>query len=199
MRLRQTRDAAVRTAAIVVMALAAVGATSVPARAGAIAVTTTSDEAGSGPACSLREAILSANGDSAVGGCAAGSSTATDVISLPPGDYALAAGGTNEDAAADGDLDVTGNVDIEGAGADVTVVDGNGSVGGERVFQVFAPAVVTIRGVTIRDGHGGSGGGLSNLGGTVHLLHSAVTGNVGGNGGGLLNQSGTLDVVDSVV
>jgi len=157
--LRQSRHGAVRTAALVLLLLAALDASPARARAGVIAVTTTADEAGTGPACSLREAILSANTDTAVGGCPAGSSSTTDVISLPPGDYTLAAGGTHEDAAADGDLDVTASVTIQGAGADVTAVDGNGSAGGERVFEVFAPSVLTISGLTIHDGRDESGGG----------------------------------------
>src|SRR6266542_4506671 len=55
--------------------------------------------------CSLREAIIAAN--------AAG---ATSTIVLPAGTYILTIAGTGEDAAAKGDLDVTGTLTITGAG-----------------------------------------------------------------------------------
>src|SRR4051812_15422391 len=59
-----------------------------PAYASAIIVNTTADEFGSGASCSLREAIQSANTDTAFGGCTAGSGA--DVISLQAGQtYAL--------------------------------------------------------------------------------------------------------------
>src|SRR4051794_31698032 len=59
-----------------------------PAYANAIVVNTTADEFGTGAACSLREAIQSANTDTAFGGCTAGSGA--DIISLQAGQtYAL--------------------------------------------------------------------------------------------------------------
>jgi CSLREA domain-containing protein len=169
-----------------------------PARAATITVTTKADQAGTGAACSLREAILSANGDTAVGGCASGSGSTTDRIVLPAGRYALATGGTNEDAAGDGDLDVTESVTIQGAGRDVTVVDGSGDVGGERVFQVLGSATVTFSDMTIRNGHGGAGGGILNAG-RVTLRHTTVSDNVGDLGGGVSNPAGTLHVIGSAV
>ena len=158
----RARGVVVHSGAAVAVVLSIAVLPASPARAATIQVTTTADESGGGAACSLREAILSANGDAALGGCSAGSASTTDLIILPAGSYGLAAAGTNEDAGADGDLDITGSVVIQGVSDDVTVVDGNGSAGGERVFQVFAPAVVTISGVTIHDGHGGAGGGIAN-------------------------------------
>lgn len=57
-------------------------------RAATITVTTTADENNSNPAaCSLREAVASANGDTGIGGCAAGSGA--DTIDLPGGTYEL--------------------------------------------------------------------------------------------------------------
>src|SRR2546422_522407 len=65
--------------------------------------------------CSLREAISAAN-------AAAGS----DTITLPAGTYTLTIAGANEFANASGDLNSTGDLTINGAGADVTVIDANG-------------------------------------------------------------------------
>lgn len=169
------------------------------ARAATIRVTTKADEAGTGAACSLREAILSANANTGIGGCPAGSASTTDVIVLPAGTYTLSIAGTNEDAGLDGDLDITGSVRIEGAGDAVTVVDGNGGVVGERVVQVLSPAAVTFSGITIRNGRGQSGAGIFVSGATVHLVKSTVSDDLGGNGGGVDNISGTLTLVDSRV
>ena len=45
-----------------------------------------------------------------------------DVINLPAGTYTLTIGGTGEDAAATGDLDITSELTISGAGAGTTIV-----------------------------------------------------------------------------
>ena len=55
--------------------------------------------------CTLREAIIAANTDTAVDNCPAGSGT--DTITLAAGVYTLAIAGIGEDAAATGDLDIT--------------------------------------------------------------------------------------------
>ena len=57
--------------------------------------------------CSLREAIVAANG-------LAGS----DTVNVPAGTYLLSIAGTGEDAAAAGDLDITGTPTISAAGPD---------------------------------------------------------------------------------
>lgn len=92
--------------------------------------------------CSLRAAIQEAN---ALAG--------PDVIQLPAGTFALSIAGTGEDFAATGDLDIRGDVTIEGASAATTVIDAN-SV--DRAFDVppapSAALSVAIRNVTIREG-----------------------------------------------
>src|SRR5262249_36551513 len=71
---------------------------------------------------SLRSAIMAAD---ARGG--------NNTIRLPSGTYLLTIAGANEDASATGDLDVTGNLTIKGAGAGNTVIDGNNL---DRVIEV---------------------------------------------------------------
>jgi CSLREA domain-containing protein len=61
---------------------------------------------GSDPECTLRAAVQEAN---ALAG--------TDTINLPAGTYTLTIGGTGEDVAATGDLDITADVTITGAGS----------------------------------------------------------------------------------
>ena len=87
------------------------------ASAAIITVTTTNDEYGTGPGCSLREAVGAAGTDSAFGGCPAGSGD--DVISLPAGTYVLTQTGPGEDLNVTGDLDIYSTMTISGAGAGV--------------------------------------------------------------------------------
>ena len=134
-----------------------------PATAGAatITVTTTADVMANDGECSLREAVIAANTDAAVDTCAAGSSSDLDTILVPAGHYALAIAGADEDDAATGDLDITGDTGIEGdfaaGGAGATIIDGGGL---DRVFDVHAdPGRVVFRHVTITGGSTVDGGG----------------------------------------
>jgi CSLREA domain-containing protein len=151
--------------------------------------------------CSLREAVKSANADTAPGGgageCKAGSGT--DTIELPAGHYTRLIAGNNEDAAATGDLDLTSDINIHGAGAATTTIDASQK---DRVLEVFPGKTVTIEGVTITGGitqtgttlmvmqfptgppglPGQNGGGISNAG-TLVLTASAVKDNLTGDGG----------------
>ncbi|MBW2283331.1 MAG: hypothetical protein JRF65_01885, partial [Deltaproteobacteria bacterium] len=77
---------------------------------------------GAGNDCSLRGAIIKANGDSSM-----------DTIILPAGTYVLTRAGAFEDDADTGDLDILEDVRIQGPGACLTVIDGNGL---DRVFDV---------------------------------------------------------------
>src|SRR3954454_12628224 len=85
------------------------------AHATTISVSTESDAPG---ACSLRDAVTAANTDSPAGSCAAGSGA--DTIALPAGRYELTQPGAGEDANASGDLDVTADLTIAGAGTSRT-------------------------------------------------------------------------------
>ncbi len=91
------------------------------ATAATITVDSTADDLDQGPNgnCTLREAVVAANTDSPVDGCAAGSGA--DVIQLPPGTYVLTIPGTSEHGEA-GTLLLTSEITIDGAGTDATVV-----------------------------------------------------------------------------
>jgi CSLREA domain-containing protein len=124
--------------------------------------------------CTLRAAIMQAN-----------FTAGADTITLPPGTYKLTRPG-DDDQAVLGDLDITDSLTIIGAGADVTIVDGNGVVTGDRVFDVHETAVnTTITGITIRGGkrtgtfESGCGlrwAGASN-GGSLTLSHVTIENN----------------------
>ena len=100
------------------------------ASATTITVDSTADDTATNGNCTLREAVIAANTDAGVDDCPAGSGA--DVIVVPAGAYGLTLAGTGEDAAASGDLDVTADVEIQGAGAATTAIDANHI---DRVFD----------------------------------------------------------------
>jgi CSLREA domain-containing protein len=167
--------------------------------AAVITVTATADELTANGNCSLREAIRSANLDIAVDGCTAGNGA--DEIVLPAGTYTLTIPATTatENAALNGDLDITGVLTITGAGAATTIVEGCAVVAPattctavDRVFDIRPGASVTISGVTVRHGtafQNGAGGGFLNEG-TLRLVDSVIQDNASGaSGGGLRNAA----------
>ena len=167
--------------------------------------------------CTLRAAIQEANAD-----------PGTDTILLEPNTtYQLNRPG-QDDTALNGDLDITDSVNILGAGPGSTLIDGNGAVTGDRVFQITG--TVTISGVTIEHGRSSNfGGGLVNNGrltlvntivysnvvsglndwgggiyssGPLTITHSSIRENATGNhnayGGGIMNN-GPLLIINSTI
>jgi CSLREA domain-containing protein len=166
-----------------------------PAQATTIKVTTKADELNNQPPCSLREAIRSANVDTAIGGCTSGAGA--DTITLPAGTYKLTIpnppADPDEDNGGSGDLDILADLTIRGAGAARTAVDGNAAVLGDRVFHVGAAASVSFIGITIRNGTetvGAVGGGGVGNRGKVSFTNATITGNSSNNGGGVSNVTG---------
>lgn len=160
------------------------------AAAATYAVTRTDDPAPNGCSrsdCSLREAVLAAN--AGAGG---------DTISLPGRHYLLTIAGTGEDAAATGDLDLTKDVTISGAGARSTVVD---VLGNDRVFEVLGDVTATISDVTITGGQVASDGGGVRSEGTLTLVRDAIAGNRAwvGSGGGVASAGPSLTVAQSTI
>ena len=160
-----------------------VGALLVPlapraALAATITVNTTADTGGDDGECSLREAVISANTDTASGAmageCDAGSGA--DTIVLENKTYTLGVGGT---------LSVVETLILEGNGA---TIDGAGI---NRVMSV-AGATLTVRNVTITGGAAstgdGNGGGIRLTGGGADLIveDSRIVDNTAtGEGGGV--------------
>lgn len=86
------------------------------------------------------------------------------------------------------------------AGAQKTIVDGSRDEevsDRELVFFISQNATVTLRGLTIQNGGGGQGGGISNHG-TLTLENSVVQFNYGFHGGGIYND-GTLTLTKTLV
>lgn len=143
----RTRRRAVCTALLPALLSAAVCAADAPmpdALATTIVVTTTADDLAPNGNCTLREAVLAANGDVAVDACPAGSGV--DTIRLVAGIYELRLSGP-DDAGLSGDLDVSSQVVVLGAGMDATRIDG-GEV--ERTFDVAAGGLLELSRLSVR-------------------------------------------------
>jgi CSLREA domain-containing protein len=139
-----------------------------------------------------------------------------DRILLPPGVYTLQFP-VVEDMGFAGDLDVRDDLSVEGAGADVTIVDGSLVEGIFQVFpevESFALANLTLRNAggpavssrarrssitdAIVEGSAGSGiyftGGIR--GGELQIVRSEIRGN---RGGGINAFSAVVSITDSLV
>ena len=155
--------------------------------------------------CTLREALRSANTNTAVDGCNAGSGIVTDVIQVLPGIHIVdLSTGNDEDQALTGDLDVIGPVTIQGSSAGYSIIDGTGVAASDRLFQIHNTAneVKFIR-VAMRGGapllQPQEGGVLMNLesGATpVQLVEVEISGGRASAAGGILNR-GNLTVTRS--
>ena len=188
-----------------------------------ITVTTIDDVISDDVLCSLREAVIAANTDSAFGGCPAGSGT-TDTINFSPNlptpfTITLTTSGANEDASLTGDIDITEDLSIIGSGSAYTLIDGNHS---DRIFDIHTGAHVTLSNMTVQNGDPGGmangggiqvegaltmnnstiranqGDGISNLGGGLVLSNVRVLDNLGDYG--IRNENnGTLTIDDSTI
>ncbi len=140
--------------------------------------------------CSLREAIIAAN-----------ASAGDDTITVPAGTFTLTIAGTGEDAAATGDLDITSNITINGAGASSTIIEGGTSLATsvDRVFHVTGAFTVNISGVTVRNGKASdNGGGIYHSAGTLTITNSTFSNNSATNrGGGIYVSNGTATITNS--
>jgi CSLREA domain-containing protein len=183
-------------AAALIASLALVALLVPTARAASIGVTTTADDTAVDGNCTLREAIIAANSDTAVDACQAGSGA--DTISLPAGTYTLSIAGTNEEGALTGDLDILGDLTIAGAGALSTTIDGGGI---DRVFEIYV-GTLTIKNLTITSGNStfqaGSGILVYAPGTALTLTNSRVLNNTGG-AGIQANDSTTLTISGSLI
>lgn len=171
-------------------------------------VTATADTAASDGICTLREAVLAANGSPANADCGSDHGAPYTVNFNVNGTIALGSGFSN----------IERNMTIDGAGHSVTV-SGNNTV---PVFTVMMGVTFNLQNLTVANGNGAFGGGILNNGmlnvsnctftgnsatstggaisnnGTVAVTNSTISGNNAGHGGGIFN-SGTLTVMNSTI
>lgn len=145
--------------------------------------------------CTLRAAIQETN--ALVG---------ADAIELPKGVYNIAIAGSDEEAAASGDLDINDDLTIEGVSAarlggvsvPQVVIDGGAL---DRIFDI-APAAfdadgpdieVTISRVSVRNGEASGGGGVR-YGSSLTVTNAVIRDNVSTlAGGGIGDTNGIFD------
>ena len=191
--------------------LVSLGIVSQPAAASGIVVNSASDNVANDGTCTLREAIIAANTDTASGAtageCAAGSGT--DAITFDA-NYTITLDGSQLPA-------VTTAITITGKGAANTIIQastcnpvtlpGNCTPVDYRVFLV-AYSNLALDGVTVRHGrcesaceiHNNLGGGIMNVFGTLTVTNSTVSGNSAAiNGGGIYVDNGTATVTNSTL
>lgn len=172
------------------------------ASASTIGVSTIDDELNVNPAaCSLREAISSANSNSPIGGCTAGSGA--DVIQLPAGEFKIVKPGSADDLNSTGDFDITGNepLTIEPSGQnDKVTIDGNGL---DRVFDQQSSALFQLNNLTVTGGQTpivSDGGGILNSGpGSLTLDGATVTDNQATVSGGGVDVYSGATIVNSTI
>jgi CSLREA domain-containing protein len=129
--------------------------------------------------CSLREAVVAANGTSENDTISfSGLFSAPQTITLSGTDIIITNNGT---------------LAINGPGSEKLTVNGNNA---SRVFSNNTGSVATIRNLRVTGGNGsstvtsGRGGGVYNSGGMLTLENLVITGNTAANGGGT-NNAGT--------
>tara|TARA_R110002072_G_scaffold303130_1_gene494991 strand:- start:32 stop:4702 length:4671 start_codon:yes stop_codon:yes gene_type:complete len=132
---------------------------------------------------SLREAVVAAN-----------NTPGADSISIPAGTYTLSLSGASEDAGATGDLDITDELAITGAGSGNSTINGGGL---DRVFHILADNV-SIADLTVTGGDQTEGGGLR-IENTATLNRLVVSGNVTGGGIYMRNSAATLTIDNSTI
>ena len=164
--------------------------------------------------CSLREAIVAAN-----------LNPGSDNIFIPSGTYTLTIVGIDENASATGDLDIAGDLMLNGTGAEGTIIDGGGI---DRILEILPanpPYTVVISGLTLQNGArisageqaagirsmgfltvtesvvaNNAGAGIESRHGNVVLSNSSITGNSNPDGvGGVIANLADLDITNSTI
>jgi CSLREA domain-containing protein len=147
-------------------------------------------DAALGEQCTLRAAVQEANAN-----------PGADTINISGGTPTTSIPTTFENAALDGDLDITDDVTIQGAGPGPATVDG-GDV--EGVFQVVPGDIdATFSNLVITSGFNtgfGAGGGLRDSStGTLTLDGVTITDNEAMGGSGFVDLAGTLFMTETTV
>jgi hypothetical protein len=155
--------------------------------------------------CHLREAIQAANTDTTYGGaCTAGSGTDTLVL-LQYDNYPVFTPsnltGSDEDANASGDLDITSAIIIQGVNPELSIIKGPSF---DRAFDVRPSGALTLNDVTVIGGSvigatGNDGGVVRKIsGGTLTINRSVLRGGTADFGGGIYAQGTGVVTLDKV-
>lgn len=144
-----------------------------------------------------------------------------DTIYLASGVYSVNLAGSDENAVADGDLDVDGSISINGVSAGSTTIDATGL--DERLLNVLFGATLELTDLTLTNASQGAiqnggtvtltnciisqsgnsttnmtGGGISNNG-ELNILNSTIANNTAVLGAGIQHWSGNLTITNSQI
>lgn len=159
-----------------------------PAAGASIVVDTLADDNTVNGNCTLREAVLAASSDAAVDGCSAGSGADAISFSLP---------GTISLDSALGQIYLSTEMQINGLGRDLTVIEGNI---GQRIFRRSgSAAAITIRDLSLINSRVYAEGGSAfyQAGGYVSTFENVRFNNHGSDfKGGAIYSAGTLTLID---
>lgn len=146
--------------------------------------------------CTLRKAIINSNTNTAAyPQCASGSGIDT-IEFLAPMTVTFSLVGILEDAAVQGDLDVTESVIINGGG---TIIDGADI---DRIFDVRPGATLTLNDLHLRNGRAlGAAGAIQVQSGGLNLNRVTISSSHvdGGDGGAIAVQASTFNMDSSTI
>jgi len=146
--------------------------------------------------CTLVNALLAANTDTATGGCLAGSGA--DTIVLPAASTQTLTAVHNDTYGPTGLPVISSVITIAGQGSTIARDSGAPEF---RIVAVNSTGALTLQETTVSGGRlAGHGGGVVNYGGTVTLTNSTLSGNSAQfGGGGMYNSFGTCTVTHSIL
>ncbi|MFZ4662390.1 MAG: choice-of-anchor Q domain-containing protein [Caldilineaceae bacterium] len=151
-----------------------------------------------GTDCTLIDAMIAANTDTATGACAAGTAGADTITLLD--DVTLTASNNFALNSDNGLPGITSEITIEGAGYTISRDVGAPAF---RLLLVMFNGNLTLHQTTLSGGDAGTGNGgaIYNNSGTVTVSDSTLSGNTAsGSGGGIYNyNSGTLNLARSLI
>jgi len=153
--------------------------------------------------CTLREAVRSANNDVEADACTRVGTSTHDLIILPSGTFGLdLTEDISEDAALNGDLDVSDDVTIRGVARDMTIIDGDRATSQERIFEVRGDTLLILEDLTVTGGRESedSGGNVfvSENGGIFETSNVLISNGRADIGGGVAG-GGTMSFSDSEI
>ena len=145
--------------------------------------------AASGGQCTLRAAIQETN---ALGGA--------NSVTLPAGTFTLTLSGAGEDSALTGDLDITDQLSLTGAGIGETIIDANHL---DRALHVLSGANLDLSNLTVQNGAANPGGGVlvdgsaTIHGAAFHANQAPATDATGAGGAVQVGVSASASITDS--
>ncbi len=141
-------------------------------------------------ACSLRAAVMEGNADA----------NTTEIQLAQGATYTLTIGGSGEDGAASGDLDLTERTYVRSFATSVAQTATIDAAGLDRVIHAQGGDFHFLEGLTITGGDpGADGGAILHTAGLLAIEDSTIAANAAVAGGAISSTAGTLWIEDSTI